>query len=137
MPNPKLGTVTTAIKDAVLAAKRGQAEFRAEKRGIIASAVGKTSFGAPELRENIRAFLLALYDARPEGFKGTYFRAAFVSTTQGYGIPLDLAYVDPSSPAFLAPWDGKPAALEPAQQQVVVGGASSSASASASAAPRS
>jgi large subunit ribosomal protein L1 len=127
MPNPKLGTVTLAVKEAVLAARRGQAEFRGEKRGIVSAGVGKVSFGAPELRDNIRAMLMALYDARPEGFKGQYMRAAFLSTTRGAGLPLDLAVVDPSSPTFLKGWDGAPAAV------AAGGGSAASAGAAATA----
>ncbi len=111
MPNPKLGTVTTAVREAVLAARRGQAEFRAEKRGIVSAGIGKTSFSPADLRDNLRAFLLALYDARPEGFKGAYFRQAVLSSTHGPGIPLDLPVVDPASTRFMDAWDGTPAAL--------------------------
>ncbi len=111
MPNPKLGTVTMNVKEAVASAKRGQAEFRAEKRGLVSAAVGKLSFPAADLRNNIRAFLLALYDARPEGFKGAYFRAAFLSSTHGAGLPLEVPVLDPASPRFMEAWDGKPAAV--------------------------
>jgi large subunit ribosomal protein L1 len=108
MPNPKLGTVTINVRDAVLAAKRGQAEFRSEKRGIVSSAVGKSSFSPDELRENVKALLLALYDSRPEGFKGSFVRAAFLSSTHGQGIPLSLAVVDPANASFMSSWDGRP-----------------------------
>lgn len=100
-----------AVREAVQAAKRGQASFRADKRGIIAVAVGKASFAPDNLRENIRSMLLALYDARPDGFKGQYIKAAYLSSTHGAGIPLDLSVVDPASSSFMAPWDGTPANL--------------------------
>ena len=96
------------LGDAVLAAKRGQAEFRSEKRGIVSSAVGKSSFSPDELRENVKALLLALYDSRPEGFKGSFVRAAFLSSTHGQGIPLSLAVVDPANASFMSSWDGRP-----------------------------
>lgn len=111
MPNPKLGTVTMNVKDAVLAAKRGQAEFRAEKRGIVSAPVGKVSFTLPELKENIKAVLLALYEVKPEGFKGSYYRQIVLSTTHGPGIPLDLSIVDPSSSSFMSTWNGVPTSV--------------------------
>ena len=103
MPNPKLGTVTVHIKDAVLAAKRGQAEFRAEKRGIVYAGIGKVSFEPGALRENLRAFLLALGDAKPEGLKagGAYIRWGVLKSTMGPGIPVDVARLDPASDTFL------------------------------------
>jgi large subunit ribosomal protein L1 len=101
MPNPKLGTVTVNVKDAVAAAKRGQAEFRVEKRGIIMASVGKVSFGPSELKDNLRSFLLAVSDQKPEGLKGTFMRSAYIRCTMGPAIPLDMAYLDPSSPRFM------------------------------------
>lgn len=101
MPNPKLGTVTANVKDAVQAAKRGQAEFRVDNRGIIMAGVGKVSFTPDALRENIRSFLLAVGDTRPEGIKGAYMRWAFMKTSQGPSIPLDMAYVDPTATRFM------------------------------------
>ena len=125
MPNPKMGTVTLNIRDAVLAAMRGQADFRSEKRGIVASAVGKASFSEAELRDNVKALLLALWGLKTETFKGVFLKAAYLSATRGPAIPLDMAIVDPSSPTFMAAWDGKaahvvdlPAAPAPAQQQL-------------------
>jgi large subunit ribosomal protein L1 len=101
MPNPKLGTVTPNVRDAVLAAKKGQAEFRAEKRGLVMAGIGKASFEPAALRENLRSFLLALGDAKPEGLKGTYIRGGFLKSTMGPGFPLDAARLDPTSPTFL------------------------------------
>lgn len=103
MPNPKLGTVTMAIKEAVSAAKKGQAEFRTEKRGIVMAGVGKASFPAAQLRDNLRSFLLAVNDAKPEGLKGTYMRSATLSSTMGVGVTLDMAVLDPASPRFMEP----------------------------------
>ena len=111
MPNPKLGTVTMNIKDAVSAAKRGQAEFRAEKRGIVSAPVGKINFTLLELKENIKAVILALYEQKPEGFKGNFYRQIVLSTTHGPGIPLDLTVVDPSSSNFMSNWNGTPTSL--------------------------
>ena len=145
MPNPRLGTVTNAVREAVLAARRGQAEFRAEKRGIVSAAVGKGSFSEEELRDNVRALLLALYDARPEGFKGSFVRAAFLSGTHSPGLPLTLGIVDPASATFMSrsAMEGASAsaaaAAAPQQQQQLLEGApqpASSASAGAGAAPR-
>lgn len=110
MPNPKLGTVTVAVREAVTAALRGQAEFRSEKRGIVAAGVGKASFTPAALRDNTKALLSAIFAQKPEGFKGVFVRAAFLGTTHGPSLPLDLEFVDPVSPRFFAPgsWNGLP-----------------------------
>jgi large subunit ribosomal protein L1 len=100
MPNPKLGTVTMAVAEAVAAARRGQAEYRVEKRGIVMAGIGKVSFTPVQLRDNLRALLLSLGDQRPEGIKGAFMRSATLSSTMGAGIPLDLRYIDPGAPAF-------------------------------------
>ena len=91
MPNPKLGTVTMDVKGAVLAAKAGQVEFRAEKAGIIHAGIGKASFEDGKLLENIRAFVDAIQKAKPTGAKGTYVQKAALSSTMGPGIRLDVA----------------------------------------------
>jgi large subunit ribosomal protein L1 len=101
MPNPKLGTVTMEVADAIAAAQAGQVEFRAEKKGIVHAGIGKVSFSEEALLENIRAFMVALGDAKPEGAKGKYIKAAHLSTTMGKGIPLDIKFLDPSSTAFM------------------------------------
>ena len=91
MPNPKLGTVTMNVKDAVLAAKSGQVEFRAEKAGIIHAGVGKASFDDDKLVQNIRALVDAVQKAKPTGAKGTYLQKAALSSTMGPGIRIDVA----------------------------------------------
>ncbi|MFZ4579384.1 MAG: 50S ribosomal protein L1 [Myxococcota bacterium] len=89
MPNPKVGTVTFDVGAAVSAAKAGKIEFRAEKSGIIHAGVGKISFEAPKLRENIDALLEALMKLKPATAKGTYIKAVTVATTQSPGIRVD------------------------------------------------
>jgi large subunit ribosomal protein L1 len=91
MPNPRLGTVTMDVKGAIAAAKAGQVEFRAEKAGIVHAGVGKASFEAEKLAQNIRAFVDAIQKAKPTGAKGTYVKAAALSSTMGPGIRLDIA----------------------------------------------
>ena len=91
MPNPKLGTVTMNVRDAVVAAKSGQVEFRAEKAGIVHAGIGKASFEEGKLVENIRAFVDAIQKAKPTGAKGTYVQKASVSSTMGPGIKVDVA----------------------------------------------
>lgn len=91
MPNPKLGTVTPNVGDAVKAAKGGEVQFRAEKNGIIHAGVGKASFSEEQLVENVRAFVKAIQAARPSGAKGTYMKRAAISSTMGPGVKIDLA----------------------------------------------
>jgi large subunit ribosomal protein L1 len=91
MPNPKLGTVTANVAEAVKAAKGGNVEFRAEKAGIIHAGVGKASFGEQALVENIRAFVAAINRAKPSGAKGTYIEKVSLSSTMGPGLKLDVA----------------------------------------------
>ena len=90
MPNPKLGTVTPNVKEAVEAAKGGQVQFRVEKAGIIHGGVGKASFDEAKLAENIKAFIDAVSKAKPSGAKGTYMKRAAVSSTMGAGVHLDV-----------------------------------------------
>ena len=91
MPNPKLGTVTMNVAEAVKAAKGGQVEFRVEKAGIIHSGIGKASFPAEDLRANFDAFVDAIVKAKPAGAKGKYLQKAAVSSTMGRGIKIDTA----------------------------------------------
>ena len=91
MPNPKLGTVTPNVTEAVQAAKGGQVEFRVEKAGIVHAGIGKASFGEDQLIENARSLLDALMKAKPSGAKGQYLKRAAVSSTMGPGIKIDVA----------------------------------------------
>lgn len=91
MPNPKVGTVTPDVKKAVGDSKGGAVQFRVEKNGIIHAGIGKASFDAAKLDENLRAFVTALMKARPTGAKGTYMKRLSVSSTMGPGIKVDLA----------------------------------------------
>ena len=93
MPNPKLGTVTPNVADAVKAAKGGQVEFRVEKAGIIHSGIGKASFTEADLRRNFDAFVEAIVKAKPSGAKGKYVQKAALSSTMGPGLKLDVAEV--------------------------------------------
>lgn len=90
MPNPKLGTVTPNVAEAVEAAKGGQVQFRVEKAGIIHGGVGKASFDEAKLAENIKAFVDAVARAKPSGAKGTYMKRIAVSSTMGAGLHLDV-----------------------------------------------
>jgi len=89
MPNPKLGTVTMNVGEAVKAAKGGQVEFRVEKAGIIHSGIGKASFPAADLRANLDAFVDAIVKAKPTGAKGKYVQKVALSSTMGPGIKVD------------------------------------------------
>ncbi|MBA4791438.1 MAG: 50S ribosomal protein L1 [Rhizobiales bacterium] len=89
MPNPKVGTVTMDVKGAVAAAKGGAVEFRVEKAGIIHAGIGKASFPADKLAENIRAFADAVVKAKPAGAKGTYLQRVAISSTMGPGIKVE------------------------------------------------
>jgi large subunit ribosomal protein L1 len=91
MPNPRLGTVTPNVTEAVKAAKAGQVQFRVEKAGLVHGGVGKASFDEARLTDNIRAFIDAINKAKPSGAKGTYLKRAAISSTMGPGIRLDLA----------------------------------------------
>ncbi|HYG86092.1 MAG TPA: 50S ribosomal protein L1 [Azospirillum sp.] len=91
MPNPKLGTVTPNVGEAVKAAKAGAVEFRAEKTGIVHAGVGKASFDEQKLVENVRAFIDAISRAKPTGAKGTYIEKISLSSTMGPGLKLDVA----------------------------------------------
>lgn len=89
MPNPKVGTVTMDVTAAVKAAKGGAVEFRVEKAGIVHAGIGKVSFDATKLVENIKAFADSVAKAKPAGAKGTYIRRVAVSSSMGPGIKVD------------------------------------------------
>lgn len=91
MPNPKLGTVTNDVADAIKSAKSGQVEFKAEKAGVVHAGIGKISFTEKALEENIKAFVVALKKAKPESSKGTYLERVAVSSTMGPGIKVDVS----------------------------------------------
>ena len=91
MPNPKLGTVTADVAEAVRAAKGGQVQFRAEKAGLVHAGVGKASFGEEQLVENVKAFIGAINRAKPTGVKGAFIKKVSLSSTMGPGIKLELA----------------------------------------------
>ena len=86
MPNPKVGTVTMDVKEAVEAAKGGQVQFKVEKAGVVHAGVGKASFDAEKLAENVRAFVGAVSKAKPAGAKGTYMKKISLSSTMGPGV---------------------------------------------------
>ncbi|MGR3551163.1 50S ribosomal protein L1 [Pseudooceanicola sp.] len=90
MPNPKVGTVTMDVGDAVKAAKGGEVQFKAEKAGVVHAGVGKASFDAAKLAENIRAFVDAVSKAKPAGSKGTYMKKVSLSSSMGPGVSVDI-----------------------------------------------
>jgi large subunit ribosomal protein L1 len=89
MPNPKVGTVTFEVTNAVKELKAGKVEFRVEKAGIIHSPVGKVSFGAEKLRENVGALLETIIKLKPASSKGTYIKSISISSTMGVGVRID------------------------------------------------
>lgn len=93
MPNPKLGTVTMNVADAVKAAKGGQVEYRVEKAGIIHSGIGKVSFSNEDLRRNFDALVDAVVKAKPAGAKGKYLQKVALSSSMGPGVKVDTAEV--------------------------------------------
>src|SRR6187200_3139871 len=90
MPNPKVGTVTMDVAQAVAGAKGGAVEFRVEKAGIVQAGVGKASFSAEKLVENIKAFADAVAKAKPPGAKGHYINRVALSSTMGPGVKIDM-----------------------------------------------
>lgn len=89
MPNPKVGTVTPNVAEAVKSSKAGAVEFRVEKAGIVHAGIGKVSFAQDALVANVRAFVDALQKARPTGAKGMYIRKITISSTMGPGVTID------------------------------------------------
>jgi len=94
MPNPKLGTVTPNVAQAVKDAKGGQVEFRVEKQGIIHSGIGKLSFSDDQLKQNFEAFTQAIVKAKPAGAKGKYVKKVSLTSTMGPGLKIDTAEVE-------------------------------------------
>jgi len=101
MPNPKMGTVTKDVAKAVKTAKAGAVQFRVEKKGIVQAGIGKVSFSEQQLLDNVRAFMVAVSDCKPEGLKGKYVLGVHLASTMGPGIKIDVASVDPTSPRFM------------------------------------
>jgi large subunit ribosomal protein L1 len=93
MPNPKLGTVTQDLAQAVGDVKGGQIEFRAEKAGIVHAAVGRASFSEAAIAENVKAVVNAIVKAKPTGVKGTFLKKVSLSSTLGAGVRIDVASV--------------------------------------------
>ena len=91
MPNPKVGTVTNEIKNAVEAAKTGEVQFKVEKAGVVHVGVGKASFKKEELIENIKALISSVIKAKPSGAKGNYLKKISLSSTMGPSITIDLS----------------------------------------------
>ena len=94
MPNPKTGTVTTEVAKAVREIKAGKVEFRVDKTAIIHAPVGKMSFSADALEDNARSLITAILRAKPATAKGKYVQSAFMSSTMGPGVALDLAALE-------------------------------------------
>lgn len=90
MPNPKIGTVTMDVKEAVEAAKGGQVQYKAEKAGVVHAGIGKASFDEAKLVENVRAFVESVNRAKPAGAKGTYMKKIAISSTMGRGVSINV-----------------------------------------------
>ena len=90
MPNPKIGTVTMDVKEAVEAAKGGQVQFKVEKAGVIHAGIGKVSFDDAKLAENVRSFVDAVSKAKPSGSKGAYMKKIVLSSTMGPSVTLNV-----------------------------------------------
>ncbi len=97
MPNPKVGTVTPNVGEAVKRAKAGAVQFRVEKAGIVHAGVGKASFDDDKIAQNVKAFVDAVIKAKPEGAKGTYVKRVALSSTMGPGVKVDLASITGSA----------------------------------------
>ncbi|MEL6601245.1 MAG: 50S ribosomal protein L1 [Pseudomonadota bacterium] len=91
MPNPRVGTVTMDVKQAVQDAKGGQVQFKAEKAGVVHAGVGKASFEEAKIVENVKAFVDAVNKAKPSGAKGTYMKSISLASTMGPGVTIDVA----------------------------------------------
>ena len=93
MPNPKVGTVTNDLEEAIKASKGGQVEFRVEKAGIVHAGVGKASFTEDQILANVKALVDSIMKAKPSGAKGTYVKKVALSSTMGPGVKIDLSSV--------------------------------------------
>jgi large subunit ribosomal protein L1 len=96
MPNPKVGTVTPNVADAVKNAKAGQVRYRNDKNGIIHTTIGKVTFESNQIQENLEALLVALKKAKPASAKGTFVKKVSISTTMGAGVALDQSTLNAS-----------------------------------------
>ena len=90
MPNPKVGTVTVDVTEAVKAAKGGEVQFRAEKGGVVHAGIGKASFDESQLVENVKAFIDAVAKAKPSGSKGSFMKGITLSSTMGPGVTVSI-----------------------------------------------
>jgi large subunit ribosomal protein L1 len=97
MPNPKVGTVTPDVAQAVRNAKAGQVQFRIDKAGIVHGTIGRRSFDADKLKGNLAALLDALSKAKPASSKGVYLRKVAVSSTMGVGVRVDIGSINPAA----------------------------------------
>ena len=93
MPNPKVGTVTPNVGEAVKRAKAGAVQFRVEKAGIVHAGIGKASFDEDKIAQNVKAFVDAVLKAKPEGAKGSYIKGVALSSTMGPGVKVDLGSI--------------------------------------------
>jgi large subunit ribosomal protein L1 len=98
MPNPKLGTVTPNMTEAVKAAKGGQVQYKADKSGVVHAGIGKASFTEKAIEDNVRAIVAAINAARPQNLKGTYIKKVSVSSTMGPGLQIDLTELGGGAP---------------------------------------
>jgi large subunit ribosomal protein L1 len=94
MPNPKVGTVTPNVAEAVKNAKAGQVRYRNDKNGIIHTTLGKVSFNESQLKENLEALLVALKKGKPSSAKGVFIKKVSISTTMGAGVAVDQATLE-------------------------------------------
>ncbi|EAR49456.1 50S ribosomal protein L1 [Oceanicola granulosus HTCC2516] len=99
MPNPKVGTVTMDVKAAVESAKGGEVQFKAEKAGVVHAGIGKASFDAEKLEQNLLAFVDAVQKAKPTGAKGTYMKKVNLSSSMGPGVSVDVVSATGNAPA--------------------------------------
>jgi large subunit ribosomal protein L1 len=99
MPNPKIGTVTMDVAEAVKAAKGGQVTFKVEKAGVVQAGIGKVSFDEAKLVQNVRAFVDAVSKARPTGAKGTYMKKVALSSTMGPGVTVNVQSATGNDPS--------------------------------------